>query len=143
MSHRRRHFVLIVEDDQWMRSVLKEVLAVEGFRVADAPNAHTALRILDAIQPSAIVLDLALPGVSGLELLWRTTKGRHCDIPVVVVSAYAELLPDEALANAACVLQKPIDLDDLIAVLGRLASSIDPWSISSPAGREGILRKQF
>jgi len=117
-----RPLVLIVDDDSWMRRVLKEVLCVEGFLVAEAAGMADAVRILQAVKPTAVILDLALPGkMSGLDLLWTcsrisTTRG----VPVFVVSAYAELLPRDAFACAAGVLQKPVDLDQLVTALKQL-----------------------
>jgi len=120
-----RPLVLIVDDDRWMRQVLKEVLSVEDFLVAEASRITDAVRILKAIKPNAVVLDLALPGdSSGLDLLWtcNDTSVAH-DVPVIVVSAYADLLPQEAFARAVRALQKPVDLDELVCVLKAVVST--------------------
>ena len=111
--------MLIVDDDWWMRQVLREVLSVEDFLVAEATRITDAVRILKAIKPNAVALDLAPPGdSSGLDLLWtcNDTSVAH-DVPVIVVSAYADLLPQEAFARAVRALQKPVDLDELVSAL--------------------------
>jgi hypothetical protein len=83
-----------------------------------------------------VILDPALPGnTSGLELLWTCNRmSTTRDVPVIVVSAYAELLPQDASACAAGVLQKPGDLDELVTALKQLlVNSSDARVFESPA----------
>src|SRR3954454_22482526 len=92
--------VLVIEDDPWTRTITTALLAGEGFAVVEAKNGEEVLKQARLHSPDAILLDLALPTKSGLEVL-RELKGDRPtrDIPVIVVSAYGTLM------NASDALQ--------------------------------------
>lgn len=106
--------ILVVEDDETVRSVLLQRLQAQGFRVTSASHGEEALRLLDKTDFDLVLMDLRLPGMSG----WETTKrlrekesaqGRHTLIVGVTASP---MLQDHARAKAAGmddVLVKPID----------------------------------
>src|SRR5215471_14565493 len=81
--------VLVIEDDPWTRTITTALLAGEGFGVVEAKNGEEGLQQARAHGPDAILLDLALPTKSGLDVL-RELKSEALtrDIPVIVVSAY-------------------------------------------------------
>ncbi len=107
--------VLVVDDDEWIRSIITEMLVAEGYAVSQARNGATALELAERLQPSIILLDLALPGRSGLEVLQELKDRRPTyDIPVLVVSAYAMLLLGKDARRADGVIQKPFDLAKLL-----------------------------
>ena len=107
--------VLVIEDDPWTRTITTALLAGEGFAVVEAKNGEEGLKQARAQAPDAILLDLALPTKSGLEVL-RELKGEAStqDIPVIVVSAYGTLMNDADAHHAVGVIQKPFDYDDLV-----------------------------
>jgi signal transduction histidine kinase/DNA-binding response OmpR family regulator len=89
------HPILVVEDDPPTREFIAEVLCRQGYVVtvaADGSQAHAQLR---AALPDAVVLDLILPDISGLQLLaeWRANP-RTADVPVLVLTS-KDLTPDE------------------------------------------------
>ena len=112
--------VLVIEDDPWTRTITTALLAGEGFAVVEAKNGEEGLKQARAHDPDAILLDLALPTKSGLEVL-RELKSdpptRH--IPVIVVSAYGTLMNESDALQAAGVIQKPFDYDDLVGHVER------------------------
>jgi two-component system response regulator (stage 0 sporulation protein F) len=116
--------VLIIDDDVWIRSVMTEILVAEGYAVAEATDGQAGLELAEQLQPAVIVLDLALPGRSGLEVL-RELKDRQPtqDIPVLVVSAYALLLLGKDARHADGVLQKPFDVAELLAYVEHAANT--------------------
>jgi DNA-binding response OmpR family regulator len=71
-----QRLILVVEDDEATRAFLLENLAADGFRVASASSAGEGIRAIEVRRPSLVVLDLALEGDSGLDLLDRV---RHAD----------------------------------------------------------------
>src|SRR5919205_4457826 len=85
--------VLVVEDDPWTRTITTALLAGEGFAVVEAKNGEEGLQQARTHAPDAIVLDLALPTKSGLDVL-RELKGEGATaaIPVIIVSAYGSLM---------------------------------------------------
>src|SRR5918996_3979402 len=87
-----QRLILVVEDDEATRAFLLENLAADGFRVAGASSAGEGIRAIEVRHPSLVVLDLALEGGSGLDLLDRV---RHADglasridpdLPVIVLT---------------------------------------------------------
>jgi DNA-binding response OmpR family regulator len=115
--------VLIVEDDPWSRSISSELLADEGFATASAGDGETGLSLAERLRPSAIVLDLGLPRMTGSEFL-RRLRGRASLVttPVIVVSGQPAELSQEATALADGFLQKPVDLSQLMHQLRVVAS---------------------
>jgi two-component system response regulator CpxR len=113
----RRPSVLVVDDDDSIREVIAEVLRDEGYDVACAGNGEQALSELRKDrQPDLMLLDLMMPVMSGWELLeLLQTSADLSRIPVVVVSAMSAPGAWEHLA-------KPIDLDRLLATVGRLTA---------------------
>src|SRR5205085_5150489 len=85
--------VLVIEDDPWTRTITTALLAGEGFAVVEAKNGEEGLQQARDHTPDAILLDLALPTKSGLDVL-RELKGESATatIPVIIVSAYGTLM---------------------------------------------------
>ncbi len=112
--------VLIVEDDPWTRTITTALLAGEGFAVVEAKNGEEGLHLARSEMPDAVLLDLALPTKSGLEVL-RELKGdvSTLDIPVIVVSAYGSLMNEQDAHQTAGIVQKPFDYDDLVGQVSR------------------------
>ena len=107
---------LVVEDDPATRALETDVLVEGGFNVLEARNGEDALRLAQEKQPGVVLLDIALPSVSGFDVL-RTLKSRSItsQIPVVLVSAYAGLVEDCERRGATACVQKPFDIDKLLA----------------------------
>ncbi len=112
--------VLVIEDDPWTRTITTALLAGEGFAVVEAKNGEEGLSLAREHKPDAVLLDLALPTKSGLEVL-RELKGdsKTLRIPVIVVSAYGTLMNEHDAHQAAGVIQKPFDYDDLVGQVSR------------------------
>src|SRR5207342_2433691 len=84
--------VLVIEDDPWTRTITTALLAGEGFAVVEAKNGEEGLTLARQHTPDAVLLDLALPTKSGLDVL-RELKSDDATaaIPVIIVSAYGML----------------------------------------------------
>ena len=110
--------ILIVEDDDAIRELLVEVLAQEGYEVAAEPNGERALeRLALGEPPDAIVLDLLMPVMDGVQFLERLRREpRFAGVRVLVASATAKDPRLRALGVAA-VLQKPVELKELLRLL--------------------------
>ncbi len=78
--------ILVVDDDQRLRALLQRYLSEQGFRVTAAENAAEARGRLRAIQPDAIVLDVNMPGESGLELT-ASLRAQNSDLPILLLTA--------------------------------------------------------
>jgi DNA-binding NtrC family response regulator len=116
--------ILIVDDDAAMRDALSEVVRDSGHDVRTARSGEAALAVLDDEPIDAMLLDLRMPGIDGLEVL-RRIRGRSQRPPVTVLTAHATAANTiEAMRLGAFDhLTKPISRADLIRVmLGMLAA---------------------
>jgi two-component system chemotaxis response regulator CheY len=107
--------VLIVEDEEPIREVIRDVLEDRGFRVKAAPNGAEALRMLDTLRPDVLVLDLLMPVMHGwdfMESYVAKTDGQA--IPIVVVSVNPALPRSFNRFGVRQVVPKPFDVDVLI-----------------------------
>jgi len=110
--------VLVVDDDEEVRAVLTEYLRLHGFHVLEAANGLEALLQVKRERPQAIILDLAMPRLGGIDALKRIVK---FDPTIVVVVATGETDPDvhrqASLLGARAILPKPVDLPALLPAL--------------------------
>ncbi len=109
-------FVLVVDDEEQNRALLRDPLEARGYEIEEAENGIQALRKIVARRPDVILLDLMMPGMNGFEVCRRLKKDpATAHIPVLMVTALSErkerLLGIEAGAND--FLNKPIDIQDV------------------------------
>jgi two-component system response regulator AtoC len=110
--------VLIVDDDAPLRESLELVLAAEGYDVASAPDAETALRRLDETPTDVVLCDLRMPGMDGMELLPHLRR-RLPGATLIMMSAYGtEDLAIEAMQRGAYdYLAKPFQPSEVLLTL--------------------------
>jgi DNA-binding response OmpR family regulator len=113
--------VLVVDDDPAIREALDRALQLEGFAVSTRCDGSAALATVEEEPPDVMVLDVMMPGVSGVEVIRRLRAGGH-DLPVCVLSARDELADRVAglRAGADDYLVKPFELEELVARLHAL-----------------------
>lgn len=124
-SPRATECVLVVDDDGGIRGVLREILQDEGHRVESAGNGLEALQKLEdsATRPCVILLDLMMPVMNGWEFMSRRREmDGVSNIPVVVISADANVRANATSLGAEDYLEKPIDLDRLLTTVDRYCS---------------------
>ena len=111
--------VLVVDDDQDMRAAVAEFLNMQGFEVVEASNGLEALLQVKRLRPYAVVLDIMMPRLGGLQAL-QHIRAFDPRIRVVVVSGVtdADLLRQAALAGASACLTKPAAFAEIAAALG-------------------------
>lgn len=90
MSTRTPIDVLIVEDDLWLAEQFERVLTHEGFLVRRTSNGHVAIELVDECLPRVVLLDLLLPGSTGLALLHELQSYQDTgEIPIIVCTNLA------------------------------------------------------
>ncbi|QNN21457.1 sigma-54-dependent Fis family transcriptional regulator [Planctomycetales bacterium ZRK34] len=112
--------VLVVDDKQMMRDSVTTTLARAGFTTVAADNGESALAMITRHRPAAVVTDLKMPNMDGLELLTRI--GRiDPDLPVILMTAYAtvETAVSALKQGAFDYIQKPFEGDELVATVRR------------------------
>jgi CheY-like chemotaxis protein len=113
--------VLIVEDDDDIRELMKIVLEGDGYNVNVAANGFDALEQLQAgSRPALILLDLMMPGMDGEEFLRKMHASRFAKIPVVIMSGHGGgQKASRELYGVSC-LMKPVELDELLQTVRRM-----------------------
>jgi CheY-like chemotaxis protein len=116
--------ILLVEDDGWLRYIMAELLADDGYQVREAATGTQALALVDEEMPDAVVLDLNLPELSGLEVLHELRTSKHLlDLPVFVMSGALDGATRQRLSRlserADDVFEKPVDVGLLFERLER------------------------
>ena len=112
--------ILIVDDNELNLKLMRVLLTKEGYQVRSASTAGEALQMLEAFEPSLILMDIQLPDINGLELTRRLKadpKTRH--LVIVALTAYAMKGDKEKALAAGCdgYLTKPIDARTLPGAL--------------------------
>ena len=108
--------ILVIDDEAAIRESLEVLLSLEGYTVTMATDGVEGLRLLDAESFDLVLLDLNLPGQSGLELLPQI-KERQPELPVIMITAYGSVdtVVDAIRAGAENFVQKPWDNEKLLA----------------------------
>jgi CheY-like chemotaxis protein len=114
----RRPAVLVVDDEGHIRDILKEAFESRGYAVECAGDAPSALALLRANRYRLAILDIRMPGPSGLSLLGEASSFAGPDTPVVVLTGMAteeELAEARRLGAAAC-MRKPFKMEELLTL---------------------------
>jgi CheY-like chemotaxis protein len=104
--------IMIVEDHPMNMKLATDLLEMEGFEVYQSPDAERALDLLQTLQPQVILMDVALPGMDGLELT-RTLKAgeKTKEIKIIALTAFAMKSDRDRVRDAGCdgYITKPIN----------------------------------
>jgi len=124
--------IMIIEDDEEMRSLLKDFFEEEGFEIDSVSNGVDALRKLSKDHFDIVITDIRMPGLTGLDILPRIRRLKP-EIPIIVMTAYgSDDLRRRSLERGATIyLEKPIHLSKLRRLIREmvLRKSLDQtWS---------------
>jgi CheY-like chemotaxis protein len=115
--------VLLIDDDNDLRSMLAGALANLGYQVEEAADGSSALRLLDTSRPDVVVVDFAMPGLNGAEVA-RKARERWPGLPVVLASGYADTAAIErSMGKDFKLLRKPFRIDELLEAVSLAAKS--------------------
>jgi DNA-binding response OmpR family regulator len=126
--------ILIVEDDKNQRLLLEEEFAGEGYKVSIAANGAEALAFLERAMPDLVVLDLAMPGMDGLDLMGRLL-GLNNRLPVVIHTAYSSYQDNFMSWAADAYVVKRSDLSELKATVRTILGKVG----EAPKRRQGFV----
>ena len=104
--------ILVVEDDPDVRRVIVECLSLIGYKVTEAANGAEALTHLSATKPDLLVVDYAMPDMTGAEVISHARR-LVGELPVILATGYADMAAVERLAGRPRILRKPFDIAQL------------------------------
>ncbi|MEL6931376.1 MAG: response regulator [Cyanobacteria bacterium J06600_6] len=114
--------ILIVEDNDDIQLLFQMILESEGYEVNIASNGAEALESLETVCPQLILMDIMMPGISGIEVARNIKQQQDYEsLPILLISA-VDRLQDRQFnySKASDILYKPFDLDDLVFKVDRL-----------------------
>ncbi len=113
--------VLVVDDDEMIRRLVRAVLEADAFEVAEARDGQTALQLASQTEPSVVVLDVMMPGLDGVEVCRRLD---HDKVRVVMLTARDDprLEAEARRAGADAFMTKPFAPMQLLDLVGELMS---------------------
>jgi len=115
------HTVLIVEDEEDLRELMRDALQMRGYSVVTAEEGTDALRKIDDIGPPCVILlDLLMPGMNGWDFFEKVRERPELSsVPVIIHSSASSRAP----AGATRVLQKPLAFERLISIVAEYCSN--------------------
>jgi DNA-binding NtrC family response regulator len=150
--------ILIVDDEEVLRDVLDAVLRREGFEVIPAASGEEALNVLEGEDVDLVILDVMLPGISGIDTL-RAIRIANPHLPVIVITAFSSI--DGAIAamkqGAFHYIPKPFKNEEVIITVNKAleqrrlthenerlkAELSDKYAYSNIIGKSETMRKVF
>ncbi|MCE3288352.1 MAG: hypothetical protein K0R83_364 [Caulobacter sp.] len=120
--------ILVVDDDEPVREYARLVLEAAGYEVATAWSGENALKYLVLGRPDMLLIDVNMPGMSGLELIGRVRlRSRFKDVPILVFSASGLGVDIQAAirAGAGGYLLKPFAAEDLTAKVAAILAAAE------------------
>jgi DNA-binding NarL/FixJ family response regulator len=123
----QNHIILVADDDEGLLSLLTEVFDAEGYAVLAAAGGDAALALAQRQPPSAAVLDVSMPGISGYEVCHRLRAELGTDLGIVMISGVRTESYDRIaglLLGADDFLVKPFDPGELLARVRRLLERV-------------------
>ncbi len=108
-------FIAVVDDEAPVRTMLGRVLRLADYRVAAFASGEEFLASLTARLPACAILDVHMPGLSGLDVQSRM-RAAHIEVPIVFITASDDVALDRSAleAGAVCLLRKPFSSDELL-----------------------------
>src|SRR5215208_4505092 len=150
--------ILIVDDEEVLRDVLEAVLRREGFDVVLAASGEEALSVLDAEDVDLVILDIMLPGISGIDTL-RSMRISNPHLPVIIITAFSSIDGAiEAMKHGAFhYIPKPFKNEEVVLTVNkaleqrrltheneRLKSELsEKYAYSNIIGKSEVMRKVF
>lgn len=151
--------ILVIDDDDFIRGVLKSVLKKAGYVVIDAPDGETGLQYVKKYDPDLVLTDYKMPGISGLDVVQEVVRSNP-GLPVIMLTAYGDVtLTIKAIqAGAYDFIEKPVKNHELLeAIQNGVKASAQSKSLKQviapearkeieenmPAGKTPVMREIF
>jgi CheY-like chemotaxis protein len=117
--------ILVVDDEPVIRDLIVSILEDEGYDVLEAPTGLRALELVQHTPPALILMDIMMPGITGVETTRRLQEMEEMrSVPVILMSAGMDLSP-HAVAIAG-FLSKPFDIEHLLQIIDTVLDTGTP-----------------
>ena len=133
--------ILVIDDQDAIRRVLRDILETEGYVVDDAPDGPTALEMIKDHEYDIIFCDIKMPGMDGMEVLEKV-KENH-DTPIIMISAHATIdnAVDTIKKGAFDYIMKPLDLNRMLITV---RNALDRKTlITETKALKKVVRRQY
>jgi len=145
--------ILVVDDEQGIRSTIQDILTDEGYSVETAADAREARTHYSSDSPDLVLLDIWMPDTDGISLLkeWADDNGLNC--PVVVMSGHGtvETAVEATRLGAVDFIEKPLSLEQLLstvesalnevpAVVAVTEDAVTPVQFEIPQGKSAVIQ---
>ena len=111
-----RERVLVIDDDEGVRQFIVDSLEGSGYAVVASSNGSDGLRALRETAPDLVIVDYAMPGMNGVEVVTEARRYRP-SLPIILATGYADMAAVDAVMDPDRVLRKPFRVDDLNAAV--------------------------
>ena len=115
--------ILVVDDEESVRQLLPDTLELDAYDVVEAPDGPSALDSFTANHPDGVILDIMMPGLSGIDVLRQIrSQPGGAEVPVILLTAAGDdkTTWDGWSAGASCYLTKPFEPDNLLSWVERM-----------------------
>jgi len=115
--------ILVIDDDEQHRTLVREILAREGHQIEEAADGAEGLRLFAKSRTDVVLTDITMPGLDGHEVISALRVAR-ADVPIIAISGGGAAEKDDLLLHAARlgateVIMKPFDFRQLLGAVGR------------------------
>jgi DNA-binding response OmpR family regulator len=119
--------IMVVDDEPFIREVMNDFLCMHGYAVTSFGSGEDAVSEINSLMPDMLLLDIWMPGMSGLETLEKIRKNNK-NVGVVMLSAFGddETVGDAMNMGADFYLQKPIEFKKLLEILQNWKARYEP-----------------
>jgi len=125
--------ILVIDDDDSLRDTISLMLEQEGFKTVLAADGKIGYQTALGIKPDLLLVDLRLPGMSGIEIC-KQLRAANVATPIIVLSAMEPSAHRDRMlkAGASAYFQKPADNAQLLAAIRLALGEADPAALSTP-----------
>jgi two-component system, LuxR family, response regulator FixJ len=127
--------IYVVDDDTSVRDALSVVLSLEGFHVSGFAEGNSFLAALRQHRPDCIILDVHMPGRSGLDIL-KELRNQHSEVPLFIISGQGDIpMAVDAIKNGALdFIEKPFNAETLVARVREAIAAAARLKVQPPSG---------
>lgn len=124
--------ILVVDDDEMIRLLLRRVLEKAGHEVCEAPDGRVAMKIYSEQKPDCVITDLIMPDQEGIETIQQMRRHAHT-APIIATSGQSSLMVAHYLKiaralGADAVVEKPFSIAQMLELVTRLLAQNPPVS---------------